>query len=123
MNSESSFQAEKSNTNGSKAGLDSGPGPEAEAGDTASASKGMFLAYLLEVVGIQEDPTELNNLGGILGHVNTVLVAGGRNVNDHVAVHLERRTLLGRHDGRGGTRGPGEWTGRRAERRRMGRRR
>ena len=76
-----------------------GTGPEAEAGGTASGSRGMFSAYLLEVVGIQQNPTELNNLGGILGHVNTVLVAGGRNVNDHVAVHLERRTLLSRHDG------------------------
>lgn len=61
--------------------------------------KGMFSAYLFEVVGIQKDPTELNNLGGILGHVYTVLVASGRDVNDHVAVHLERRTLLSRHDG------------------------
>ena len=59
----------------------------------------MFPAYFLEVVGIQKDPTELNDLGRILGDINAVLVAGGCNVNDHVAVHLERRTLLGRHDG------------------------
>lgn len=82
-----------------KTGLGTGAGAEAEAGGTASDCRGLFSAYLLEVVGIQKDPTELNDLGGILGHINAVLVAGGRDVNDHVAVHLERRTLLGRHDG------------------------
>ncbi len=53
--------------------------------------------YLFEGVGIEQDPAKLNNLGGILCNIDTVLIASGSNVNDDVALHAELRALLRRH--------------------------
>ena len=53
-------------------------------------------------MGVEEDPTKLNQLGRVLCNVDSMLVAGGRNVDDDVAVDLERRGL-------GGSHGDGGW--------------
>lgn len=53
--------------------------------------------HLLEGVGVEENPAELNHLCRILGHINAVLVAGGGNMDDDVSIHAELRALLRRH--------------------------
>lgn len=45
-------------------------------------------AYLLAVLGIQENPSELNDLGRVLGNVYAVLIAGGCNVDDDISVEV-----------------------------------
>lgn len=55
--------------------------------------------YLLERVRIKENPTELDNLGRVLGNVDAVLITGGRHVDHDVAIDVELGNLLGRHDG------------------------
>ncbi len=67
------------------------------------------MAYLVQRVCVQQDPTKLNNLGGVLGHVHAVLVAGSGDVDDDIAVDLEGGVLLGSHScGRKGGRREGE---------------
>ena len=44
--------------------------------------------YLLAGFGIQQDPPQLNHLGGILGDVDAMLVTGGCDVDDNVAIQL-----------------------------------
>lgn len=44
--------------------------------------------YLLAGLGIQQDPAQFDDLGGILGDIDAMLVAGGRNVDDDVAIQL-----------------------------------
>lgn len=62
---------------------------------------------LFESVGVKENPSELNDLGGVLGNVDTVFITGGRNVDHDVAVDVELGHLLRRHDG-GGFAGSGQ---------------
>lgn len=57
------------------------------------------MAHLIQCVGVQQDPAKLNDLGRVLGHIDTMLVAGGGDVDDDVAVDLEGRVLLSSHDG------------------------
>jgi len=65
-------------------------------------TRGGGLSYLVKRLCIEQDPADLNHLGRVLGDVHTMLVAGGRNVDDDVAVDLERRGL-------GGSHGDGGW--------------
>jgi hypothetical protein len=53
--------------------------------------------HLIETVSVEENPTKLDNLGRVLGHINAVLVAGCRDMDNHVTVDLERGRLLGSH--------------------------
>jgi hypothetical protein len=48
-------------------------------------------AYLLQVLSIKENPCQLNDFGGILGHVYAVFIASRRNVDNYITVDLERR--------------------------------
>lgn len=57
----------------------------------------MALSYLLAGLCVEQNPTQLNDLGRVLGHVHAVLVAGGRDVDDDVAVELGGGSLNGRH--------------------------
>lgn len=64
----------------------------------AIADEGSKETYFVERLGVQENPPELDDLGGVLSHIDAVLIAGGRNVDDHVpiCVRLCRRRV--RHD-------------------------
>ncbi len=55
------------------------------------------MAHLVESVRIQQDPAKLNNLGGVLGHIDAVFIASGGDVDDDVAVDLEGGALLSSH--------------------------
>lgn len=57
-------------------------------------------AHLFQRLCVKQDPAQLNNLGRVLRDIDAVLVTGGRNVDDHVAVDVERRGLQSGH-GRG----------------------
>lgn len=59
------------------------------------------ISNLLKSAGINENPSKLNDLGGILCHIHTVFIAGGRNVDHDVAVDVELGHLLRSHDGNG----------------------
>lgn len=59
------------------------------------------ISNLFKSAGINENPSELNDLGGVLGHIYTVFIAGGRNVDHDVAVDVELGHLLRSHDGNG----------------------
>lgn len=48
----------------------------------------LLATHLLERVGIKQDPSKLNHLGRVLCHIDAVLVAGGRNVDDDVAIDV-----------------------------------
>lgn len=75
----------------------------------------LLATHLLERVGIKQDPSKLNHLGRVLCHIDAVLVAGGRNVDDDVAIDVKLGQRLRRHGcgGFGRTRTEGE--GRRGE--------
>lgn len=45
-------------------------------------------AYLLTVLGIQENPSKLNDLGRVLGNVYSMLVAGCCNVDNDISVEV-----------------------------------
>lgn len=57
---------------------------------------GFLATHLLERVGINQNPPELNDLRRVLGHIYAMFVAGGRDVNDDVAVDVERLSGHGR---------------------------
>lgn len=62
-------------------------------------------AYLVERLGIEQDPAKLDDLGRVLGHVDTMLVARSRNMDNDVSIDMGWRRLLIRHvrnKGRGG---------------------
>lgn len=61
----------------------------------------MEAAHLLQRIGIKKNPTEFNNLRGILSHVYAMFVAGGRNMDHDIAIDAERGHLLGGHVGGG----------------------
>lgn len=67
-------------------------------GSGAGGAKG--ISNLLQAVSIKENPSKLNDFGGILGNVDAVFIAGSRNMDHDVAVDVELR-LLRRHDGDG----------------------
>lgn len=73
---------------------------------------------LLECVGIEQNPAKLNDLGRVLGDVDAVLIAGGSDVNDNVAVDAELGALLGRHSGGCLSGGASELLSKKAEMRR-----
>ena len=56
-----------------------------------------FLTHLVKSIGIDKNPSQLDNLCGVLGHIDPVLVAGRGDVDDHVPVDFEGRALLCRH--------------------------
>lgn len=62
---------------------------------------------LFESVGVKENPSKLNDLGRVLGNVDTVFITGGRNMDHDVAVDVELGHLLRRHGG-GGFAGSGQ---------------
>lgn len=66
----------------------------------SGAGGGKGISNLLQTVSIKENPSKLNDFGGILGNVDTVFIAGSRNMDHDVAVDVELR-LLRRHDGDG----------------------
>jgi hypothetical protein len=49
-------------------------------------------AYLLAGFGIQQDPPQLDHLCRILGNVDAMLIAGGCNVDDDIAIQLGSRS-------------------------------
>lgn len=55
------------------------------------------LAHLVKVdaVGVEQDPAELDDLGRVLGDIDTVLVASGGDVDHDISVGSERGGLLG----------------------------
>lgn len=64
---------------------------------TAWQSQWHYGTHLLAGLCVEQDPTQLDDLGRVLGHVHAVLVAGGRDVDDDVAVELRRGSLNGGH--------------------------
>lgn len=53
-------------------------------------------------MGVEKNPAKLDQLGRVLGDVDAMLIAGGRNVDHDVSVQLERGALGGSHsDGHG----------------------
>lgn len=55
------------------------------------------VAYLVERLGVDHDPAELNDLGRVLGHIHAVFVACGRNMDHDVSIGMGWRRLLVRH--------------------------
>ena len=69
-------------------------------------------ADLFPGLGIKQDPADFDDLGGVLGDVDAMLVAGRRNMDDYVAVDVVLLIRRGRHlkpapSGRDGSRGGG----------------
>ena len=58
----------------------------------------LLVAYLLHGVSIEENPSQLDDLGGILGDIDAMLVTGGGNVDHDIAIDVELRLRLGGHD-------------------------
>ena len=54
-------------------------------------------SYFITRLRIQQKPTDLNNLCGILGHVDAMFVAGGSYMNDHVAIDAGLLGLITGH--------------------------
>lgn len=63
---------------------------------------GWLYAYLFERIGVDKNPANFDDLCGILGHVDTVFVAGGGNVDNDITVRVELIKRLRRHIGRCG---------------------
>lgn len=51
------------------------------------------LAYLVTGLCLEQNPSQLNDLGRILGDIDAMFVASGRYVNHHVAVKVVGRSL------------------------------
>lgn len=68
---------------------------EWQLGNTVAEKKGR--AYLVTGLSIEEDPAELDNFGRVFRDVDSVFVAGGSNVDDHVAVQVAARRRIGSH--------------------------
>lgn len=54
-----------------------------------------FAVYLFAIGRVEQDPAELYDFGRVFCDIDTVLVAGGRNVDDHVP--LQTGALIGGH--------------------------
>lgn len=61
------------------------------------ASMGSPGAHLFAGLRIQQDPPQLNDLGGVLGHVHAMLVTRRSYVNDNVAVQIAPLRRIGSH--------------------------
>jgi len=48
----------------------------------------MSRSHLVAALGIQENPAKFYHLCGIFGDINAMLIAGGSDVDDHVAVQI-----------------------------------
>lgn len=59
-----------------------------------------FTVQLVEALRVKQDPSELDNLSRVLGNINSVLVASGCDVDNHVAVDTELGSTGSRHVGR-----------------------
>ena len=62
------------------------------------ASMGLPRAHLLAGLRVQQDPSQLNDLGGVLGHIHAMLVTRRSYVNDDVAVQITSLGRIGSHD-------------------------
>lgn len=62
------------------------------------ASMGLPEAHLLAGLCVQQDPSQLNDLGGVLGHVHAMFVTRRSYVNDDVAVQITSLGRIGSHD-------------------------
>lgn len=56
-----------------------------------------FAVYLVERLGIEQDPAKLDDLGRVLGHVDAMLVARSRNMDNDVSIDMGWWRLLIRH--------------------------
>lgn len=54
--------------------------------------------HLLARFGIEQYPSELNDLGRVLGDINTMLVAGCSDMYHHVSVEIRGLGAVGGHD-------------------------
>lgn len=61
--------------------------------------RGGSSAYLFTGLCVEQDPPELDDLGGVLGHIDAVLITGRSNVYHDITVEVLR---LGRGGGLGG---------------------
>lgn len=50
------------------------------------ADKTEVPSYLVAVLGVEQDPAQLDDFCRVLGHIDTMLVAGGSYVDDDVAI-------------------------------------
>lgn len=55
-------------------------------------------AHLIHGVGVEKNPTKLDELGRVLCNVDTMFVTGSGNVDHDVSVDFERGSLGGSHD-------------------------
>lgn len=55
-------------------------------------------SHLIQRVGIKKNPSKLNDFSGVFGHIDTVLIASCSNMDDNIAINVELRNLLRRHD-------------------------
>lgn len=56
------------------------------------------MTYLLECLGVYKNPANLNHLGTVFRHVNAVLVTGGGDMDNNIAIRWRRNLLWkGRH--------------------------
>lgn len=56
-------------------------------------------AHLVKSLCVHQDPADLDNLGRVLGDIYAVLVAGGSDVDDHIAVNVQGSRREGGHGG------------------------
>ncbi len=73
-----------------------------EKGREALVSELREPAHLFQVVGVEKNPTKLDELGRVLRNVDTVFIASSRNMDDDVSVDFQRGNL-------GGSHGDGHW--------------
>ena len=55
----------------------------------------MCRAYLLAVFGVQEDPAKLYHLCRIFGDIDSVLIAGGSDMDNNVSIQIALLALCG----------------------------
>ena len=46
------------------------------------------MTYLLTIFGIEQEPANFDDLGGVFGYVDAMFVASGSNMNNQVAVNI-----------------------------------
>lgn len=55
------------------------------------------MSYLVKRFSIEQDPAELNDFGRVLSHINAMLIACSRNMDNDVSLGMRRRRRLIRH--------------------------
>ena len=55
------------------------------------------VTYLLEILGVEQNPADFDDLGGLLCDIDTVLIAGGSDVDDNISVNGQRCLLVVGH--------------------------